>query len=144
MNRLLSYNEELKQGYEIYQSFLSVLQYHEKEEKQQEAMEGFQSLLMQSYKHLPESYQTTIRTYKKYQKEILLALQLPYSNGPVEATNNHIKVLKRTAYGFRNFIHFKTRIFINRGKYFEKKKKSNIQKMNNKKKHEKSQAVLAT
>ena len=46
MNRLLSYNEELKQGYEIYQSFLSVLQYHEQEEKQQEATEGFQSLLM--------------------------------------------------------------------------------------------------
>ena len=91
VDRLLSYNEELKQGYEIYQSFLSVLQYHEQEEKQQEAIEGFQSLLMQSYKHLPESYQTTIRTYRKYQKEILLALQLPYSNGPVEATNNHIK-----------------------------------------------------
>lgn len=48
MDRLLSYNEELKQGYEIYQSFLSVLQYHEQEEKQQEAIEGFQSLLMQS------------------------------------------------------------------------------------------------
>jgi len=43
----------------------------------------------------------------------------------------------------RNFIHFKIRIFINRGKYFEKKKKSNIQKMNNKKTHKKSQAVLA-
>ena len=105
--------------------------------------EGFQSLLMQSYKHLPESYQTTIKTYKKYQKEILLALQLPYSNGPVEATNNHIKVLKRTAYGFRNFIHFKIRIFINRGKYFEKKKKSSIQKINNKETHKKRQAVLA-
>ena len=89
-------------------------------------MEGFQSLLMQSYKHLPESYQTTIRTYRKYQKEILLALQLPYSNGPVEATNNHIKGLKRTAYGFRNFIHFKIRIFINRGKYFEKKRNVNF------------------
>ena len=41
MNRLLSYNEELKQGYEIYQSFLSVLQYHEKEEKQQRPWKAF-------------------------------------------------------------------------------------------------------
>ncbi|WP_251870075.1 transposase, partial [Enterococcus italicus] len=32
--------------------------------------------------------------------------------------NNHIKVIKRMAYGFRNFINFKIRIFINRGKYF--------------------------
>ena len=78
---------------------------------------------------------------KKYQKEIIVALRLPYSNRPVEATNNHIKVLNRTAYGY--FIHFKIRIFINRGKYFEKKKKSNIQKINNKKTHKKRQAVLA-
>ena len=83
------------------------------------------------------------KTINALVKEILLTLQLPYLNGPVEATNNHIKGLKRTAYGFRNFIHFKIRIFINRGKYFEKKKKSNIQKMNNKKTHKKSQAVLA-
>ena len=48
VDRLLSYNEKLKQSYEVYQSFLSVLQYHEQEEKQQEAIEGFQSLLMQS------------------------------------------------------------------------------------------------
>ena len=41
MNRLLSYNEELKQGYEIYQSFLSVLQYLEKEEKQQRPWKAF-------------------------------------------------------------------------------------------------------
>ncbi|EEI08643.1 hypothetical protein HMPREF0535_1583, partial [Limosilactobacillus reuteri MM2-3] len=26
-----------------------------------------------------------------------------YTNGPVEGTNNKIKVIKRTAYGFRNF-----------------------------------------
>ena len=41
VDRLLSYNEELKQGYEIYQSFLSVLQYHEKEEKQQRPWKAF-------------------------------------------------------------------------------------------------------
>ena len=78
------------------------------------------------------------KTINALVKEILLTLQLPYLNGPIEATNNHIKVLKRTAYGFRNFIHFKIRIFINRAKYFEKKKKSNIQKMNNKKTHKKA------
>lgn len=41
-----------------------------------------------------------------------------HSNGFVEATNNHIKVIKGMDYGFRNFIKFKIRIFINRGKYF--------------------------
>lgn len=119
VNRLLSYSEELEQGYEIYQSFLSILRYSEKKEQQIERIECFKTLLEQPFKAFPENFKTTIKTYKKYKEEIILALTLPYSNGPVEATNNHIKVLKRTAYGFRNFINFKTRIFINRGKYFK-------------------------
>ncbi|MGX7139555.1 transposase, partial [Enterococcus silesiacus] len=45
-----------------------------------------------------------------YQNEIKNALELPYSNGPLECLNNHIKVLKRNAYGFRNFYNFKLRI----------------------------------
>ncbi len=35
---------------------------------------------------------------------------------PLECLNNHIKVLKRNAYGFRNFYHFKRRIMIRHGK----------------------------
>nr|WP_256924836.1 transposase [Enterococcus sp. 4G2_DIV0659] len=42
--------------------------------------------------------------------EIRHALELPYSNGPLECLNNHIKVLKRNAYGFRNFYNFNLRI----------------------------------
>ncbi|PWT36230.1 hypothetical protein DKZ35_11565, partial [Limosilactobacillus reuteri] len=30
-----------------------------------------------------------------------------YTNGPVEGTNNKIKVIKRTAYGFRNFFNYR-------------------------------------
>ena len=36
------------------------------------------------------------------------ALELPYSNAKLEATNNLIKVIKRNAFGFRNFENFKT------------------------------------
>ncbi|NTO98148.1 transposase, partial [Enterococcus faecium] len=46
------------------------------------------------------------------------ALHYSYSNGPLECLNNHIKVLKRNAYGFRNFYNFKLRIMIRHGKTF--------------------------
>ncbi|WP_316399757.1 transposase, partial [Enterococcus faecium] len=39
--------------------------------------------------------------------QIQNALHYSYSNGPLECLNNHIKVLKRNAYGFRNFYNFK-------------------------------------
>ncbi|WP_211236671.1 transposase, partial [Atopobacter phocae] len=31
---------------------------------------------------------------------------------PIEGLNNKIKVLKRTAYGYRNYSHFKNRILL--------------------------------
>nr|WP_252902832.1 transposase [Paucilactobacillus hokkaidonensis] len=35
-----------------------------------------------------------------------------FTNGPVEGCNNKIKVIKRTAYGFRNFTNFRLRILV--------------------------------
>ncbi|VGM71575.1 Transposase and inactivated derivatives [Streptococcus pneumoniae] len=45
-------------------------------------------------------------------EKIINALQLHYSNAKLEATNNLIKLIKRNAFGFRNFENFKKRIFI--------------------------------
>ncbi|HFD6484414.1 transposase [Enterococcus hirae] len=53
---------------------------------------------------------------KKFLPQIRNALRYSYSNGPLECLNNHIKVLKRNAYGFRNFYNFKRRIMICHGK----------------------------
>ncbi|EGO8197463.1 transposase [Enterococcus faecalis] len=69
-------------------------------------------MLTQNISHLPTTYQTTIRTLKKYQKQIHYALNYSYSNRQLECLNNHIEVLKRNAYGFRNFYNFKLQIFV--------------------------------
>ena len=44
--------------------------------------------------------------------KIINALKLPYSNAKLEATNNLIKIIKRKAFGFRNFNNFKKRILM--------------------------------
>ncbi|VKT78735.1 transposase [Streptococcus pneumoniae] len=49
---------------------------------------------------------------RKRREKIVNALQLHYSNAKLEATNNLIKLIKRNAFGFRNFENFKKRIFI--------------------------------
>lgn len=43
---------------------------------------------------------------------ILNAFDCNYSNGFTEGCNNKIKVIKRNAYGFRNFENFRNRIFL--------------------------------
>lgn len=47
-----------------------------------------------------------------YRDKIINALKLPYSNAKLEATNNLIKIIKRKAFGFRNFNNFKKRILM--------------------------------
>ena len=59
---------------------------------------------------LPTYYQTTIHTFRKVRTESKNALEFPYSNGPLDCLNNHINVLKKNAYGFRNFYNFKLRV----------------------------------
>ncbi|CGE84900.1 transposase [Streptococcus pneumoniae] len=57
-------------------------------------------------------FQTVFKTFLKDKEKIVNALQLHYSNAKLEATNNLIKLIKRNAFGFRNFENFKKRIFI--------------------------------
>ncbi|WP_224430418.1 MULTISPECIES: transposase [Lactobacillus] len=62
---------------------------------------------------LPQSLQKVQRTLRRHCKEIITSFKYgDYTNGPVEGTNNKIKVIKRTAYGFRNFFSFRARILL--------------------------------
>lgn len=103
-DRLISYSEELREHYDLYQLLLFHFQ-----EKNSEAFFG---LIDENIKQVHPIFQTVFRTFKKDKDKVINALELPYSNAKLEATNNLIKVIKRNAYGFRNFENFKKRILI--------------------------------
>lgn len=50
------------------------------------------------------------KTFTNWSVGILNLFDCPYTNGFTEGCNNKIKVLKRNAYGFRNFKRFRNRI----------------------------------
>lgn len=56
-------------------------------------------------------------TYTQWEKEILNAFDVPFSNGYTEGCNNRIKVTKRVAYGMRNYERFKKRILHTMAQY---------------------------
>lgn len=58
---------------------------------------------------LPE-FNKCMQTIINWQEYILNSFKCPYTNGYTEGVNNKIKVLKRNAYGVRNFSRFRTRI----------------------------------
>ncbi|MFS0953669.1 transposase [Enterococcus durans] len=65
-----------------------------------------------------DMYTPYVSLVKKFLPQIQNALHYSYSNGSLECLNNHIKVLKRNAYGFHSFYDFKLRIMICHGKTF--------------------------
>ena len=104
LDKLLSYSEVLKHHYNLYQLLLFHFQNKEPEK--------FFGLIEDNLKKVHPLFQTVIKTFLKDKEKTVNALQLPYSNSTLEATNNLIKLIKRNAFGFRNFDNFKKRIFI--------------------------------
>ena len=104
LEKLLSYSQELRKHYEIYQ--LLLFHFHEKQAEQ------FFGLIHDTISYVNPIFQTVFKTFLKDKGKILDALELPYSNAKLEATNNLIKAIKRNAFGFRNFDNFRTRIIL--------------------------------
>ena len=101
LEKILSYSQE---HYELYQLLLFHFQ-----EKQ---TNHFFGLIEDTISCVKPIFLTVFKTFLKDKDKILNALELPYSNAKLEATNNLIKVINRNAFGFRNFDNFKTRILI--------------------------------
>ncbi|NRO58457.1 ISL3 family transposase [Lactobacillus helveticus] len=105
IQRLLAFNDDLKQAYRYYQDLILAINHRSKDE--------LNHLLAIKWTQLPQLLQKVQRTLRRHRKEIITSFKYgDYTNGPVEGTNNKIKVIKRTAYGFRNFFNFRARILL--------------------------------
>ena len=104
LNFLLDLSPELKATYDLYQDLLFALQ--------TKNLERFHHLLQAKYPLISPEFQTAFQTFKTYQSYIENTLTTSYTNGPIEGINNKIKVIKRIAFGYRSFYHFKSRILI--------------------------------
>ncbi len=93
VQRLLSYSDERRYHYDLFQCLL--FHFQEKQEKY------FFDLISDTIKQVHLIYKTVLSTFLKDKEKIINALKLPYSNAKLEATNNLIKVIKRNAFGFR-------------------------------------------
>ncbi|MBW7828989.1 ISL3 family transposase [Streptococcus thermophilus] len=98
LEKLLSYSDELRQHYELYQFLL----FHFQEKNS----DHFFDLIEQEIATVNPIFQTVFKTFLKDKDKVVNAMDLPYSNAKLEATNNLIKVIKRNAFGFRNFENF--------------------------------------
>lgn len=80
-------------------------------EKSNDWLEGLFNLaswLLSAANYFPKSYQTILR----WLDEIIAYFDNRTTNGVVEGINNKLKLIKRSAYGFRNFDNFRVRCLL--------------------------------
>lgn len=105
---LINYSEELRRVYNEKEELLDIVHSNEKYLAIDKLNQWVKYNLESNYEVLKEC----AKTYSNWIEEIRNSLLVPYSNGVMEGYNNKIKVLKRVAFGFRNFQNFKARILL--------------------------------
>ncbi|MBP2097567.1 transposase [Enterococcus rivorum] len=67
---------------------------------------------------LPLWFKKKLSFFMKHKQGMTNAFCFSFSNGITEEVNHKIKVIKRVAYGYRNFYHFRSRLYIVQGLIF--------------------------
>lgn len=101
---ILNQNIELKKTYELYQNILYALQ--------RKDYSLFIEIIKKDYENISDYMKISLNTLREFKDHIKNTLEQPYSNGVMERNNNTCKLIKRVAFGFRNFKNFKARILI--------------------------------
>lgn len=106
---LINYSENLRISYIEKEKILDILYSNESTEIKKELFSKWVKRNLES--SIPQLVECA-RTYQHWSYEIKNSLEVPYSNGPIEGTNNKIKALKRTTFCMPKFENFKARIML--------------------------------
>jgi transposase len=103
---MLSMSFRLRTAYLLKEKFLEFVDAKNFEEAKQKLHARY---LYVACSKMPE-FDYCFQTISRWQDNILNSFKVPYTNGYTEGVNNKIKVLKRNAFGLRNFERFRARI----------------------------------
>ena len=104
---IINTNSELKATYEVYQGIIRSIK----------NIESFTKIITSKQKSISEYMKNTLKTFNKFSYHIINSFKFNLNNGVIEGVNNLIKCIKRIAFGYRSFYHFKTRIMLIAGIY---------------------------
>jgi len=110
INDSLLIDDELFEAYDLLQDFL----YKMKNLKYEEADSYLDNWIDTLYNSSIHEFHILYKMFTNWKKEIVNSFirfgDKRLSNGPIEGINNHIKEIKRIAFGYRIFEHFRKRI----------------------------------
>ena len=129
LNEMLSINEELDRGYQLKELFLDIVEYDLTPEEAKIELESWIDLCIESEIEEFIEASKTINNWLEYICNSYIDRR--FTNGYTEGLNNKIKVIKRNAYGYKNFDFFRLRLmYIFNGKISGKINKNEKRRIN--------------
>jgi len=107
IQELLSISDELRRGYQLKELFLDIVNHTSLEDAKRQ-LNDFIDLCKESKIEEFIEASNTINNWLEYIVNSFIDKR--YTNGFTEGTNNKIKVIKRNAFGYKNFKFFRKRI----------------------------------
>ena len=104
---LINTDKTLKATYECYQGVINSIK--------DKNFNKFKNIVLYNNKDISDKMKHVLRLYKDNLQYIENSFKYDINNGIIEGTNNLIKCIKRTAFGYRKFDHFIARIFLIKG-----------------------------
>lgn len=121
IQELLLISDELRRGYQLKELFLDIVNHSPLEDAKRQ-LQDFIDLCRESNLEEFVEASNTIENWLEYIVNSFIDKR--YTNGFTEGLNNKIKVIKRNAFGYKNFAFFRKRIlYIFNGKISGKSKK---------------------
>lgn len=105
---MLEQSQELAKAYYLKELFYRFME----SETRDEAYRMMRKFIIAAQASELKEFDATLTMLSNWAKYILNSFECPYTNGFTEGTNNKIKVIKRNAYGYRNFDNFRNRILL--------------------------------
>lgn len=106
INAILYMSDNLRIAYELKEMFYEIVDTKDRKQARDLMLEWIYAAQSSGL----DEYVKCSNTMINWQNGILNSFDVPYTNGFTEGCNNKIKVLKRNAYGYRNFRRFRNRI----------------------------------
>lgn len=103
---MLSYSKDLAAAYHLKNEFYRLMD----SKSEHEAKERLKNWMLMAQAANIAEFSKCLTTFSQWTKEILNAFKTGLTNGYTEGCNNRIKVIKRNAYGIRNFQRLRKRI----------------------------------
>ena len=106
VNAMLYYSVNISRAHWYKETFLKILDSKDSDKSKEALVEWIQNAECCGL----EPFEKCAKTRQNWYTGIINSLSSPITNGFTEGCNNKIKVLKRNAYGYKNFRRFRNRI----------------------------------